>query len=276
MTTTIRKYNLFLRHVALPSDHGSWVFLLSPLLIGLFAGTSWSIAAIFLVITSLAAFLLRQPVTIAVKVYSGRRNRRDLPAAWFWIGIYGLTTTLGLVGLIAHGFTFLLILALPGVPVFCWHLYLVSKRAERRQLGVEIVGSGVLALAAPAAYWIGIGSLDPVGWLLLALTWLQSAASIVYAYLRLEQRELESLPDLNTRLNMGRRALSYTSFNQLFVIAFALADLVSPLLFLPYALQLVETIWGTINPAVGMRPTAIGFRQLIISSLFTLLFILTW
>ena len=90
MSTTIRKNNLFLRHVALPSDHGSWVFLLSPLLIGLFAGNSWSIAAIFLVITSLAAFLLRQPVTFIVKVYSGRRNRRDLSAAWFWIGIYGL------------------------------------------------------------------------------------------------------------------------------------------------------------------------------------------
>jgi len=276
MTTTIRRSNLFLRHVALPSDHGSWVFLLSPLLIGLFAGNSWSIGAIFLVITALAAFLMRQPVTIVVKVYSGRRNRRDLPAAWFWIGIYGLIAALGLVGLITQGFAYLLILALPGIPVFSWHLYLVSKRAERRQLGVEIVGSGVLALAAPAGYWIGVGSLDPVGWLLLALTWLQSAASIVYAYLRLEQRELDSLPGLSTRLNMGRRALIYTSFNQIFVIVLALADLVSPLLFLPYALQLVETIWGTLKPAVGMRPTVIGFRQLIVSSLFTLLFILTW
>jgi hypothetical protein len=29
---------IFVRHIALPQDHGSWVFLLSPLLIGLFAG----------------------------------------------------------------------------------------------------------------------------------------------------------------------------------------------------------------------------------------------
>ena len=276
MTTTIRKSNLFQRHVVLPSDHGSWVFLISPLLIGLFAGNSWSVAALFLVITAFAAFLMRQPVTFAVKIYSGRRNRRDLPAAWLWIGIYGLIAALGLIGLITQGYAYLLILALPGIPVFCWHLYLVSKRAERRQLGVEIVGSGVLALAAPAAYWIGVGNLDPVGWLLLALTWLQSAASIVYAYLRLEQRELDSIPDLSTRLNMGRRAVIYTSFNQIFVIGLALADLVSPLLFLPYALQLTETIWGTLKPAVGMRPTAIGFRQLIVSGLFTLLFIFTW
>jgi hypothetical protein len=276
MTTFLSKNNLFLRHVALPSDHGSWVFLFSPLLIGIFAGGSWSIATIFLVITSLAAFLIRQPVTIAVKVYSGRRNRRELPAAWFWISIYGLIAILGLLGLAVQGFGYLFILALPGIPVFTWHLYLISKRAERRRMGVEIVGSGVLAMAAPAGYWIGAGILDFTGWLLLALTWLQSAASIVYAYLRLEQRGLDSIPIVRTRLKMGRRALIYTSFNLLFVAALALTNLVSPLLNLPYALQLGETIWGTLTPAIGKRPTAIGIRQLIVSSLFTLLFILTW
>lgn len=276
MKVSINRNTIFLRHVALPSDHGSWVFLLSPLLIGLFAGNSWSLATVFLIITSLAAFLLRQPVTYAVKIFSGRRNRRDLPAALFWIGIYGLIATLGLVGLIDQGFAYLLILALPGLPVFSWHLYLVSKRAERRQLGVEIVGSGVLAMAAPAGYWIGVGYLDPVGWLLLVLTWLQSAASIVYAYLRLEQRNLDRFPEIHKRLVMGRRAIIYTSFNLLFVIALGLANIVSLILFLPYALQFGETVWGTLNPAIGVRPTAIGVRQLIISSLFTLLFIITW
>lgn len=276
MTTSFNKNNLFLRHVALPSDHGSWVFLLSPLLIGLFAGGRWSVASLFLIIASLAAFLIRQPVTTAVKIYSGRRNRRELPAAWFWIGIYGLIGALGLVGLVIQGFAYLFILVLPGIPVFVWHLYLVSKRAERRQMGVEIVGSGVLALVAPAGYWIGVGSLDPIGWLLLALTWLQSAASIVYAYLRLGQRDLPAVPAINERVRMGRRALIYTTFNIIFVAVLSVANLVSPLLTIPYALQWLETIWGTFNPAIGKRPTAIGFRQLFISSLFTLLFILTW
>jgi hypothetical protein len=276
MKASLNRNNLFLHHVALPSDHGSWVFLLSPLLIGLFAGSSWSVATIYLVIAALAAFLIRQPVTIAVKVYSGRRNRRDLAAAWFWIAVYSLISSVGLVGLVIQGFAYLFILVLPGIPVFVWHLYLVSKRAERRRMGVEIVGSGVLAMAAPAGYWIGVASLDPIGWLLLALTWLQSAASIVHAYLRLEQRELDLVPDIKDRLKMGRRAIIYTTFNLIFVAALAMISLVSPLLPLPYALQWGETIWGTFKPAIGMRPTAIGFRQLFVSSLFTLLFILTW
>ncbi len=276
MSSKNNKSKLFLRHVALPSDHGSWVFLLSPLLIGLFAGDSWSISTLFLIVASLAAFLIRQPVTIIVKVYSGRRSRRDLTTAWFWIGIYAIIGAIGLVGLLLQGFAFIFILALPGIPVFAWHLYLVSKRAERRQMGVEIVASGVLALAAPAGYWLGVGWADPLGWLLFALTWLQSAASIVYAYLRLQQREMDKVPGINTRIRMARRALTYTTFNVLLVVILAIANIFPLLLILPYSLQWVETIYGTLKPAVGLRPTRIGVRQLIVSSLFTLLFILTW
>jgi len=63
----------FRRSIAITNEHGSWVFLLSPLIIGLFAGQSWTIHAIYLTIAALSAFLIRQPITIAVKAYSGRR-----------------------------------------------------------------------------------------------------------------------------------------------------------------------------------------------------------
>ncbi len=269
--------NIIRRHIALPTDHGSWVFILSPLLIGLLAAGVWSMASVYLVLAAMTAFLIRQPITIAVKVYSGRRSKRDLPAAWFWMAVYGLIGLLALGGLIAQGFAYVLLLALAGGPVFAWHLYLVSRRSERRQLGVEIVAAGVLALAAPAAYWVGIERPDPLGWLLWALVWFQSSASIVYAYLRLEQRALREPPDMAERLRMGRRALLYTSFNLLAVIGLSLGGVIPALLPIPYALQWGETLWGAlIEPAVGARPTAIGVRQLAISTLFTVLFITTW
>jgi hypothetical protein len=267
---------LFRRHIALPTDHGSWVFLFSPLLIGLFAGGRLTSASLALVIAALAAFLIRQPATTAVKVYSGRRSRRDLPAALFWIAVYGAVALLALSALLLQGFGYLLILAIPGLPVFAWHLVLVSRRAERRQIGVELVAVGVLALAAPAGYWVVVGWPDPLGWWLAALTWLQSAASIVYAYLRLEQRELETLPDMASRFRMGRRALLYTSFNLALAAALSITGLLPRLLPLPFALQWLETLYGTLKPAAGYRPTAIGVRQLVVSTLFTILFILAW
>jgi hypothetical protein len=272
----ISSKSIFVHHIALPQDHGSWVFLLSPLLIGLFAAKSWSPGRAFLILAAFAAFLIRQPVTVATKVYSGRRSRRDLPAAYFWISVYTLVGLGALAGLIAQGFAYLLYLAIPGLPVFAWHLYLVSRRSERKQIGIEIVGSGVLALASPAAFWVGVQRPDPTGWLLFGLTWLQSAASIVYAYLRLEQRGLAEKPDPMTALRMGRRALAYTTFNLLATTVMAITQLVPPLLPAPYALQWLETIWGTLRPAVGFKPTRIGIRQLIVSTIFTVLFIVAW
>lgn len=276
MEINLKPETLFNRYIALPQDHGSWVFLLSPLLIGLFAGGSWSAASVLLTLAALAGFLIRQPVTTAVKIYSGRRARRELPAAFFWTGIYSLCGLAALAGLIALGYGYLLYLALPGVPVFAWHLALVSRRAERRQLGIELIASGVLALAAPAAFWVGVGNPHPAGWLLWALTWLQSAASIVYAYLRLEQREWKQIPGLPVRLKRAARALAYTSFNLALSGGLALASAVPAWLVLPFGFQWAESVWGALRPALAVRPTAIGMRQLIVSTIFTLLFILAW
>jgi hypothetical protein len=94
--------------------------------------------------------------------------------------------------------------------------------------------------------------------------------------MRLEQRTLPSVPPLQTRLAMGARAMSYVSFNLFTVLGFSLLGILPALLPTPYALQWIETIWGTFHPAVGVKPTRIGMRQLIYSTLFTILFILTW
>ncbi len=276
MLNTITSQSYLRRHIALPQDHGAWVFLISPLLIGLFAGSSFTSASVYLIVAAFSAFLIRQPTTIAIKVYSGRRPKRELQPALFWMGVYGLVGGLSVAGLVLLGYAYLLYLAIPGIPVFAWHLYLVSKRAERRQIGIELVGSGVLALAAPAALWVSAGEPLAIGWLLWALVWFQSAASIVYAYLRLEQRGLATLPSTAERLKMAGRALAYSTFNVAAVSIMAVASLVPVLLPLPYALQFLETVRGSLNPAIGMKPTSIGIRQLIVSSLFTILFIVAW
>lgn len=267
---------LLKRHVALPTEHGSWVFLLNPLSIGIFTAGQWKPGTLYLIVATLAAFLLRQPITILTKVFSHRRTRQDLSAAWFWMSVYTLFALLGLSGLLAHGLGYLLILVIPGLPVFLWHLYLVSKRAERHQAGVEIIASGVLALSAPAAYWTGTGTLNPMGWLLWILIWLQSAASIVYAYLRLEQRKLTCVPPLAQRIRQGSRAILYATFNLLLAGALSFSQILPPLLPMAYLIQWLETVYGVFSPAIGVRPTAIGVRQLIISFIFTLVFILTW
>lgn len=266
----------FRKQIFLPQDHGSWVFIFSPLLVGLFAGERFRVSSLFLVIAAICAFLIRQPMTILVKAYSGRRSKADLPAARFWIVLYGLIIMLALVGLIRGEFLYLLFLAVPGAPVFAWHLWLVSRREERRQVNVELIATGVLSLVAPAAYWVGVGRYDPAGWWLWILTWLQSAASIVYAYLRLEQRELAQVPNRTEMWKMGLRAFAYTTFNLASSLSLGLVAVLPRFIFIPFLVQWVETLWGIFHPSIGWKPTRIGIRQLIVSILWTILFILTW
>jgi hypothetical protein len=127
----------------------------------------------------------------------------------------------------------------------------------------------VLSLAAPAAYWV-IGHYH--NWLVAVdLVWMQTAASIVYAHLRLEQREWKSIQSLDA-IRAGWRACLH-SFNLAASLALGLLGLRPRLIFIPYLLQWMETIWGIDHPAVGWKPTRIGIRQLIVSTLWTILFI---
>jgi hypothetical protein len=266
----------FKKQIFLPQDHGSWVFILSPLTIGIFAGKNFSLATLYLIVTAMSAFMLRQPMSMAVKAYAGRRSKDDLPSARFWILVYAVIALLALIGLISKGFFYLLYLVVPGALVFAWHLWLVSQRAERRQAGIEIVATGVLSLAAPAAYWVGVGYYDPLGWWLWLLTWLQSAASIVHAYMRLEQREQDKGPERIGGWNLGRRAALYTSFNLVLSATFGLVAVLPSLIFTPFLIQWLETMWGIFHPATGWKPTRIGIRQLIVSILWTIAFIIVW
>lgn len=270
----------FKKQIALPQDHGSWVFIFSPLLIGIFAAGTFHPPTMYLVIAAMSAFLIRQPMTVIVKAMSGRRSAADLIPARFWVLVYGIIAAAALIGLIFSGYSYILYLAVPGIPVFTWHLWLVSKRAERKQEGVEVIATGVLALAAPAAFWVGIGDYNSSGWWLWLFTWLQSAASIVYAYLRLSQRDVpleqaaaKSRADWR---QMGKRAFLYTSFNLVLSAGLGLSALVPQFIFLPFFVQWLETVWGITHPAVGWKPTRIGVRQLIVSILWTILFIVIW
>lgn len=272
----VARTTLWVKQVAIPNEHGSWVFFFSPLLVGLILGGSWGAAQVSLLLAALGAFMFRQPLTMLVKILSGRRSRKESAASLFWMTIYGSLALAGAAGLWLLGYRVIFWLVIPAVPVLAWHLWLVSRRAERRRPGVEIVGSAVLALLAPAGYWIGRGAMDLTGWLLWLLVVLQNAASIVYAYLRLEQRVLTAEPGLTEKIRMARRALLYGTFNLLLTVWLSLTGSIPGLLWLAFAIQWAEIIYGSLRPVIKVKPVAVGIRQMIVSILFTVCFIVIW
>lgn len=256
------------KHYAVPADHGSWTWWIGPVVVGVAAGGHPHGNVLSLVLAALAAFLMHQPLTIAVKAFAGRRPRTDLKPALGWTAIYAFLALLGVACLVASGNAKILALAAPGLVVFTWYLALVARKSERRQLGVQVLAAGTLALGAPAAYWVAGGTDYPEPWVLWLLLWLQSASAIVNVYLRLEQRRWPTVPPLPERLRAGRRTITVHFAALVTAWALVLLRQVPLLAATAYALTFLDALEATWNPRLGARPAQVGIRQLLVWALF--------
>lgn len=257
-------------HVALPQQHGAWVMWAGPLVFGIAVARAFTPALAWLVLASLGAFLALQPLTILVKVWAGRRPRDEGAPAMLWLSLYGALTLAGVLGLIQQGHRWTLALGVLAAPVLVWQMWLVRRREERGQMGVELVGAGVLALNALAGYGVASGiGFDLRGFVLFVLSWLQSATGIVYIYLCLEYRRMKAVPARDERLQLAGRALLYAGADV--VIALLLGALgVAPLgTVIAYVFLAGEVAYGGVwKPPVGARPAAIGLRQTMVTVIF--------
>jgi hypothetical protein len=276
MTTFLQKLStIWKKHYAIPSEHGSWIWWIGPLLLGACAGGKWRPAMLWLTLAALAAFLSRQPASILIKTFSGRRPERDRIPALVWLCGYSALAALAVSQLIRLNHGQVLWLAVPAVPILGWHFSLIAKRRERKQMGIEIIGTGALALAAPAAYWVS-GGTDAVLPLILWLSsWLQSAASITLVYFRLDQKTWDSGLALALRARSGYRTLAYHGFNFLFGWSLVCAGSLNAIAGMAFSMMLLDTLLAIVRPAINARPRSIGLRQLFSSSLFYLLMILS-
>jgi hypothetical protein len=262
----------FRKHLIIPPEHGAWIWLAGPFAVGVVAGRGMTFDVVLCAVAAMAAFFGRQPATLLVKIVSGRRSRHDLRPVLLWL-IVDSGLAAGLAGWLAlRGYTQLVLLALPALPVFAWYLWLVSRREERRQTGVHILAAGVLALTGPAGYWAAAGRSPSLPWLIWGVMWFQAAASIVFVQLRLEQRGWDQPGSLGWRLARGWRPLMYSGFNELASLA-AWAVLGTPPLWIgvAFGLMLADVTDGVLRPALGARPSTVGIRQGFSSAVFVCL-----
>ncbi len=229
-----------------------------------------------LLVAALASFFVHQPSAIAVRALAGRRPKTDLAPALFWVGAYGLIALAAVVLLVLRGHTRFVWLATVGLPFFAFHLALIYRRAERRQMAVEMVGAGVMALWAPAAYWVGGGADYPEPWVLWLLTWAQSMAAIANVYLRLEQRRWPEVPRLVERLRAGLRTLAHHALGFLLALLFATGGLAPWLALAAFGVVLGDAVDCVLRPVPGARPTQIGIRQLASTTLFVFLMMVAY
>lgn len=171
-----------LRSVALPSEHGSWGFLLEPLLLGLLVAGSAS--GVIFSAAMLCTFLIHQPLKLALKDHlKGRRTSRTIQAERFAVG-YGVMALLflGIVGFTSDlRFIVPLLLGLPFLLIQIWY----DARNQSRALIPELCG--VVALGSTASAVVILG-----GWMfwtalpLWVIVVSRSIPSIIYVRTRLK------------------------------------------------------------------------------------------
>lgn len=177
---------IFRKRLIIPTEHGSWSWLLVPYFVGLLVAQEWNAGTALVLIGGLAGFLVRQPAITWMRIHSGggRQEDRTLAAGWA-IGL-SLVAVLSLIGLLAMGRTMLLWLLLPMVAIFI--LYVVAsrhRRASLRSLWMESAGATGLSATAPAAYVAATGTLDATAWALWALMAGQNVLGVLYVRVRI-------------------------------------------------------------------------------------------
>jgi len=176
----------FRKQLIMPTEHGSWSWLLVPYFVGVIVAGEWNLAAFLVLFGGLAGFLVRQPATVAIRARTGRGRKADGGPAMVWAIIFSAIALASLLGLLALGRTDLLWLLIPLAVVFA--LYLLASRQRRasvRTLWMELAGALGLATMAPAAYIAASGRLDGTAWVLWALMAGQNGLGVLYVRLRI-------------------------------------------------------------------------------------------
>lgn len=135
-----------LRGIALPVEHGAWGFLFEPMLAAVAVAASFS--SVWISLTVIGAFLMRQPLKIFLADLRAKRNLPQTTAALKFLLIYGSIFGVGFLGCLAFARIEFFIPFVIVAPLALYQIYSDASRRSR-QLLPELSGS--IAISSSAA-----------------------------------------------------------------------------------------------------------------------------
>jgi hypothetical protein len=238
----------------LPKEHGGWFLFLTPLAVGLAVAWQWNRAALTFIVASLALFLIRPPLELALKVWRGARTRDHavrVPALHAWLLVYGALIALtGGSLLFLDGRWGLIPLGAIGAGLIGLQLWAANARLART-LWSEVIGTAGLSLAAAGAHYAAAGAWSVTAgalWLLMAVS---GVGGVLYSRWRLRRRRLAAriavaeAPAAPPRVSV----LAHYASGLALVLFLAAAGWTPPTVIPLYAVLLARV-------AIGTRPRA--------------------
>jgi hypothetical protein len=217
----------------LPREHGVWAWLLLPLVAGGAAAGSVNPPLLLLTIGSLAAYMVRAPLEMALRQPAQRR------AHLAWAGLYATVTLLAVAPLLLYYDRWgLMPLGAMGAAIALPVLLSRRLRYRWRAQGELLVVAG-LSLLGPIAYYAATGDFDAQAAALWLPPALYGAGSIFYVRMLFEHRRSGAMiGTVGTR----NAVTAYLAVAWVTIGVGALSGLLPPLTpvaFLPATLKIV-------------------------------------
>ena len=244
----------FRKQLLLPSEHGSWSWLIVPYFVGAIVGGTFNLAVLLIFTGSMAAFLVRQPASLWARARRGNGRSRDIPILKRIIAILTTVAALSFIGLMAFGLTDLLLLIFPVALFFVVYVFSArQKQSDTRVLGMEVAGSAALALVAPAAMVAATGALSAEAWMIGGLMAAQNVLGVLYVRQRVA----------DTHERAGNRQLMLGMHTAVFVFTLIAAALhwMPVLAALPALLFLLRALWTYRTPHPIFHIKKFGFSE---------------
>jgi len=250
----------------LPREHGAWVLLAAPILLGFLAAPSFSpAAAVLFVLGALAAFLVRVPLQALWAKSADRRALR-------WLILYtALAAGSFLPLIVVLGCWKLALFAVPSVLLLAANLD--ANRSGRRFSALnEALGVMGLCLGAPAAYYAVSFELGANAWTLWVLCSVFFFGPIFHVKMAaLQHRACADHAALPGLARMRALSIAYHGLAFGAVAAWALLGGPAWPAALPFAAALLKTIGRGARAPERVDFRSMGYLEVAYSVLFVAL-----
>ena len=246
----------------LPKEHGAWVMLYVPFVLGVAVAGRVNWPVLLLLLSATAVFISRESLLV---YWRARVRGRDAVEAGKALLLYvALAAAFGSPLILAFELFWLIPLGLVGAALLLINGRQAARMEERSTTG-EIMAIGGLTMTAPAAYYPASGRLDVTAFWLWLLSALYMASSVFYIKLRVYRLNPRRQAEQRQAL---RSCAFYHSFLLIALPALIFAGSLGLFVFIAFAPALVRTFWGMFKPKTNVNLVRAGILEIAYSLVF--------
>ena len=261
----------------IPKEHGGWAMLLIPYVIGLGVAERIGLESLLFLAGILLVFLASEPLSVLVKSLRGKgpNNRRDSALRWLLIYLF-LAGLVSVTVILLYGRWWLILFGVLGLTSLGLQGFVESRRMDRTITG-ELVGALGLSLSAPGVYYVTLGDLGQIAFLLWLLSSLHSMGSVLYVNLRLRHHIARGkCTGLRDRLALSKNTIVFLVILVAVLVGLGYLGHV-PLLalaaFIPLVYKAVRAIYRA-SPSFSFK--RVGLLELASSAVFAAVLIMSY